>query len=113
MIMTKEFKEYIEAVDDARKSMLLDLLELILQVYPQCVQKKSYGILMFHSPQGWVGLGYRKGGVTLYSEAMAQVAEFKTQHPKLDAGKGCIRLKPKDTLPKDDLQALISAAMKL
>jgi hypothetical protein len=48
--MTKEFQEYIDAVDDARKSMLLDLLELILQM-PPCVQKKSYGILMFHSPR--------------------------------------------------------------
>ncbi len=109
--MTNEFKSYIDAVQDERKKLLLVLHNTILRLYPEVEQKISYRILIYKRKPGWVGLGYGKQGVTLYSEAIPMIAKFKSNHPKLKTGKGCINLKLSDEIPLEDLEQVISYAM--
>ncbi len=110
--MTAEFRDYVDAVTDDRRKVILHLHATILRLYPEAEQKISYRILMHRMQPGWVGLGYWKGGVTLYSEAIPMIAEFKRKHPAIKTGKGCINFKASDVLPQQDLEQVIRFAME-
>ncbi len=110
--MDREIDAYIRKADDSGRDMLLSLHNLILKHYPQTNLKIAYRILMYKLQTGWVGLGYWKQGVTLYSEAISKIAEFRTKHPKFKTGKGCINFKLQDEIPLPDVLDVIRFAME-
>ena len=46
---------------------------------------------MIYHDKGWVGLGYRKDGVSLYTCGVPALAEYTALHPQIKSGKGCLR----------------------
>jgi len=102
-------QDYIDSVQDDRRSLMLHLNAIIQQVYPILEPVIWYGLLTYRKSKGWrnwVALGYRKDGVTLYTNG-SHADQFKTRHPEVQTGKGSLRFKPGDTLPVDDLKLLI------
>lgn len=102
-------EDYIDSVQDDRRSLMLRLNAIIQEVYPSLEPVIWYGLLAYRKSKGWrnwVALGYRKDGVTLYTNG-SHADQFKTRHPEVQAGKGSLRFKPGDTLSVDDLKMLI------
>ena len=56
-------------------------------------------------------MGYRKDGVTLYTNG-SHMDGFKKNHPDMKTSKGSLLFKPGDEIPVDDLKKLIKNAME-
>lgn len=102
-------QDYIDSVQDDRRSLMLHLNAIIQEVYPSLEPVIWYGLLAYRKSKGWrnwVALGYRKDGVTLFTNG-SHADQFKTRHPEVQTGKGSLRFKPGDTLPVEDIKLLI------
>jgi uncharacterized protein YdhG (YjbR/CyaY superfamily) len=112
--MSKETQVYIDTVQDDRRDLLLKLKKIIQEVYPEMEPEMWYHIVTYRKAKGWrkwVGLGYRKDGVTLYTNG-SHMDSFKKNHPNMKTGKGSLQFKPRDKIPVEDLKTLIKNAVE-
>jgi uncharacterized protein YdhG (YjbR/CyaY superfamily) len=112
--MSKETQVYIDTVQDDRRDLLLKLKKIIQEVYPEMEPEMWYHIVTYRKAKGWrkwVGLGYRKDGVTLYTNG-SHMDSFKKNHPNMKTGKGSLQFKPGDKIPVEDLKTLIKNAVE-
>jgi uncharacterized protein YdhG (YjbR/CyaY superfamily) len=107
-----EVKRYIEAVQDERRPLLEKLQALILGLYPDAEVVISYKIPTYKTPSGWAGLGYWKGGVSVYTNGAHNIAEFKAEYPKIKTGTGSINFKVTDEIPEPALEKVLARAME-
>lgn len=103
---------YIEAVPEDRKPLFERLHALILSLYPDAEVVLSYGVPTYRAKTGWVALGYRKDGVSLYTCGAHHLAAFKAKHPKIKTGTGCINLRTGDPVPAAALKQVIRHAIE-
>lgn len=104
----KTAEEYIELLDEPRKSQLKELHELIRKTVPKLKPAIALGMIMygkFHykyksGREGdWyvIALASQKNYISLYvcaTDGKKYVAEkYKKQLPKADIGRSCIRFK--------------------
>ncbi len=111
-IKAKDVEEFINAVSDARRDLILEFQSRILKMYPQARRVISYNIPMYKTDTGWVGLGYWKQGVTLYTGHPPLILAFSEKHPELKTRVGCINFRLKDAIPWGDVTELIATVME-
>ena len=107
----KEFSTYLETTPTHRKQRLRQLIDLIDSVYPQSVHSMKYNMPSFHNGDGWVAVANQKHYISLYTCGEHHLREFKSKHPGIKTGKGCINFKDSDTIPVDDIRSVINNAM--
>ncbi len=112
MKLNKTALEYMNNVVDDRRELFEKLCLFIEEAVPNAEVLIWYRLLTFRIKPGWVALGYRKNGVTLYSEDKAAIEKYKKVNPKSKTGKACINFKPGEAIPLDDLKAVILSAIK-
>lgn len=112
MEYTQEVWDYIKAHSAEQIAYYERLQSLICELYPQLSVKRNYGIAMYYKGKNWVGLGFRKDGVSLYTQYFALINAFKAKHPKQKTGKACINFKLNDPLPIEDLKQVIIGALE-
>ncbi|MBN1785556.1 MAG: DUF1801 domain-containing protein [Candidatus Methanofastidiosa archaeon] len=110
--LEKHVRTYIENVSDERKSLFYELFSLILDTYPNATIGMSYQVPTFRSKTGWVALGYRKDGVSLYTDGPENISAFKALHPSIRTGKGSIKFRKGEVVPLSDLKNVIVHAMR-
>ena len=108
----EEVERYLAELSPEKKALVERLQSVIMSLYPRIRPRIAYQILIYRLPTGWVGLGPRKDGVTLYTEQAEAVAAFRAKHPQLKTGKGCLRFRLTDELPWPELEALIKFALE-
>lgn len=108
----EEVDRYLAEISPEKRALVEKLQSVIMSLHPQIQPRIAYQILMYRLPTGWVGLGPRKDGVTLYTEQAEAVAAFRARHPEIDTGKGCLRFRLTDQLPWPELEALIKFALE-
>jgi len=110
--MTDEsIKKYIEAVPEHRRERFQSLQLLILQLYPDAKVSFRYKMPTFEWRDGWVALANQKNYISLYTCGAHHLENFKSKHPDIKTGKGCINFKDKDDIPLADLNSVIHSAM--
>ncbi len=109
--LSPEFQQYFDTADDDRKARLFVLHNLIVSLYSNAEMVISYGIPMYKLPTGRIGIGYWKGGVSLYTTENNFV-DFREKHPHLKTSKGTINFKTADAIPEADLKEVIKRAME-
>ncbi len=109
--MNPEVQTYFEAAPEAFKPLFLRFQNLILQLYPQAEITLSYKIPTYRYGRGWVALGFRKDGVSLYTCGLPNIADFKAKHPQIKSGAGCLNFRLRDSIPEEDLIRVIHNAM--
>lgn len=121
-------EEYIEKIDEPRKSELLRLHNFILKTVPR--QKAyiemgmiGYGKFHYKSKSGregdWalIGLASQKNYISLYvcaSDGKQYIAEkHRNLFPKANIGKSCIRIKGLSDINLDSLSFVLKETEKL
>ena len=107
-----DVQEYLDAVPDERKAMVGKLHALILDLYPEAEVDLSYRMPTYRFGDGWVAIGNQKRYVSLYTCGAHHLAGFKQRHPGIRTGKGCINLKPTDTVPVAALKQVVRHAIE-
>ena len=110
--MNRQVKHFIGAVPKSHRPMFDRLQKLIMSLYPEAEVVLSYKIPMFKARSGWVGLGYWKKGVTIYTDGAHNIAGFKANYPEIKTGTGCINFKLTDKIPLADLKKVIRQAVE-
>lgn len=110
--MNIEIKQYIDAVTDSRRALLKQLMAIIGEVYPHLPPTKWWGMVSYQKKPGWVALGYRKDGVSLYTCGAHHLIKFKADNPKIKTGVGCINFRIKDQIPVKDVQEVVRHALE-
>jgi len=104
-------EQYMNKGEIEQRVMFEKLHNLIVSLYPDAELKISFGILMHKMGKAWVALGYRKDGVSLYTQYPALITEFKAKHPQIKNGKGCINFRLNDAIPLAAVKKIIKGAM--
>jgi uncharacterized protein YdhG (YjbR/CyaY superfamily) len=110
--MNQDVQRFIDAIPEDRRPLFDQLQALVLELYPEAEVKISYGILMYKHGPGWVGLGYWKGGVSVYTNGAHHLAAFKAGHPEFKTGVGSIRFPVSKSLPVEAVISVIQHAME-
>lgn len=123
----KDPKEYIEMIEEPRKSEIKKLDELIQKVtglkpYIE-TGMLGYGRYHYKSSSGregdWclIGLGSQKNYISLYvcaTDGKEYLAEkYKKDFPKANIGKSCIRFKKSEDVDLKVLEEVLKAAVEL
>ena len=104
-------KQYFSKVPESRRRRLELLHELIIQLFPDIVVNMQYKMPTYRVGDGWVAVANQKNYISLYTCGYHHIEEFKTKHPKIKTGKGCINFKDSDDLPLEDLKAVVTHAI--
>lgn len=103
--------EYLAHVPDERLPKITAIISLIKQLYPAAVESMKYKMPTFEYQNGWVAVANQKNYVSLYTCSAEHLVEFKSKHPNIKTGKGCINFTASVDIPESDLAAVITSAM--
>lgn len=110
--MSDEVQHFIDSAPADRRPLLDHLRALIERLYPDGEWKLSYGVPTYRTKSGWVGLGYWKGGVSLYTNGGHNLVAFKAAHARIKTGTGTVNLTITDDVPDEALAGVVHSAMK-
>jgi uncharacterized protein YdhG (YjbR/CyaY superfamily) len=110
--MNRDVRRYVDSVPTDRRPLFDELQSLILGMYPNAEVVISYQIPTYRAKSGWVGLGYWKEGVSLYTNGPHHIAEFQAKYPGIKTGKGSINLKTSDRVPLAALKKVVRHAIE-
>jgi len=110
--MDEKVQRFFDAVPVKSKMYFDQMHKLVMTLYPEAQIRISYGIPVYRAKSGWVGLGYYKDGVSIYTNGPGHLAEFKARHPKVKGGKGSLNFPNTEPLPLDDLHLIIVHAVE-
>ncbi|MGH9941036.1 MAG: iron chaperone [Pyrinomonadaceae bacterium] len=110
--MNEEVRRYLDAVPEERKPLFDQLHALIMELYPNAEVVLSYQVPTYRAKSGWVALGVWKEGVSLYTNGLHHIAEFKAKYPAIKTGKGSINFKASDVVPVAALKKVIRRAIE-
>ncbi len=103
---------YLQSIPHERRQRFDTLMQMITDVYPQATVDMQYRMPTFHNgDKGWCALANQKRYISLYTCGQKNIADFKTRHPQIQCGKGCINLTDTTELPIADLKQVIDNAM--
>ena len=111
-IMKHDVENYLQTAPLKRRERLQVLHLLILGLFPEAVINMQYKMPTYHVGEGWVAIANQKNYVSLYTCGYYHIEQFKTKHPEVSTGKGCIRFKDRDVLPLSDLRFVVKHAIK-
>ena len=110
--MNRDVLNYIKALPKKRRERLEILHAMILELFPPAVVDMQYKMPTYHVGEGWVAIANQKDYVSLYTCGYHHIEKFKKKHPRINAGKGCIRFKDNDALPLSDLKSVVRHAIE-
>ncbi|MBL7000452.1 MAG: DUF1801 domain-containing protein [Gammaproteobacteria bacterium] len=104
--------DYFCGLSEQRRQIVLQLHQLIVQLYPDVDVNMAYKMPTYKAHGGWVALASQKHYVSLYTCTAQHIAGFKLEYPSIKTGKACINFKPHDPLPLEALQKVIKSAIE-
>ncbi|MCA8967402.1 MAG: DUF1801 domain-containing protein [Planctomycetes bacterium] len=105
-------RHYFDAVPADRRELVDALHALVMRLYPHAVVDLSYRMPTYRVGEGWVAIANQKRHVSLYTCSAAHLEGFRTSHPHIRTGKGCINLKPSDRVDPAALEAVVRHAIE-
>ncbi|MGH2620033.1 MAG: iron chaperone [Anaerolineales bacterium] len=110
--MNEEVQRFVDAVSDERRSLYDKLHALIMGMYPSAEVVISYGIPTYKAKSGRVGLGFWKGGVSLYTYGAHHLEGFREKYPAIKTSTGTINFKLSDAVPEAALRQVIKHSIE-
>lgn len=109
--MDQTVQDYFDAISAPRKAHVQALHGAILECFPEATVDLKYNMPTYSHEDGWVAIANQKNYVSLYTCGAAHLKAFKQKHPDYKTGKGCINFRQKDTIPVEDVKAVVEHAM--
>ncbi len=110
--MDETITKYLESVPQHRRERLSKIHELIIGLYPKARVDLSYKMPTYRQKSAWVAIANQKYYISVYTCGYHHIEAFKSKHPNIKTGKGCINFKDSDSIPTDDLTQVIRHAMQ-
>lgn len=110
--MNEEVRAFVEAIPADRRAQFDELQALVLRLYPEADVVLWFRVPTYRVKTGWVALGYRKEGVSLYTNGPHHLAGFKVEQPGIRTGKGSINFKLGEPIPTAAVEKVIRHAME-
>ncbi len=113
MQFAQEVLDYINSHEGAELAFFHKLQDIIAGLCPDAIVKRNWRIAVYYNGKNWVGLGFRKDGISLYTQFIPLITAFREKHPHLKYGKGCINFRLKDVIPEEDVRSLIESVLQI
>lgn len=110
--MNPEVQNYFDLLPDGRRELLLELHRLVLSSVESLTVDLGYRMPTYRFGEGWVALANQKHYISLYTCSAEHLAAFKSKHPGIKTGKGCINFKPGQEIPYEDVRAVVIHAIE-
>lgn len=110
--MDAQVKRFIANIPQEYRPLFDKLQAIILGLYPDAEIKISYGVPTYKAKAGWVSLGYRKDGVTLYTNGPRHLDPITSKYPQIKTGKGSLKFTLQDSVPVTALKKVIKHAIE-
>jgi len=102
---------YFASIPASRKSRIETLHGLITNLFPNAIVDMRYKMPTYQFGDGWVAIANQKNYISLYTCGYHHIESFKSKHPKIKTGKGCINFKDSDPMPLDDVRGVVKHAI--
>jgi len=107
-----EFEAYFAELSEQRCTVLQAVRELIHDAVPEVSETVKYRMPAFETSDTICALAAQKHHFALYICKPALIDEFRQVLSGLDLGKGCIRFKRFEDLPREVIVDLLKEAAK-
>jgi uncharacterized protein YdhG (YjbR/CyaY superfamily) len=91
--------------------MVVNLVKLILELYPHADVSMKFKMPTFSVGDGWVAVANQKHYVSLYTCGFSHIESFTRKYPEIKTGKGCINFRESQALPLNDIKQVIKHAI--
>ena len=85
--------------------------KLIIELFPHAALDMAYRMPTYRVGNGWVAVANQKHYISVYTCGYHHIQEFKSEHPGIKTGKGCINFRDRDDIPLADLKKVIRHAI--
>lgn len=102
---------YLAQLPEARRERGLALHGLILSLFPQATASLGYRMPTYRLGAQFVAWASTKRHLALYTCSAERIAGFRTRHPEIEAGRGCLRIRDSQRLPLADLAQVVRNAL--
>ncbi len=111
--MTDDVAAYLDAIDESRRPLFDRVHRLVLDVRPTAQMVLSYKMPTFVAGTRRLHVGVWKHGLSFYGWEQARDGGLAARHPRLDNGRGTLRLPlgEADRISDDELRAFLAAAL--
>ena len=109
--MNKAIHDYLAALPELRRQRLTHIHERITALVPAVVQSMKYKMPTYELGDHWLSIGNQKAHISVYTCKPELIAPYLKKHPKISAGKGCLRFRDSQDLVLDDLRIVIEKAL--
>ena len=110
--MSESVTDYTAALPQTRRERFRSLHDLIVALYPDAVIDMRYRMATYQRGEGWVALANQPHNISLYTCGYHHIETFKTRHPGIRTGKGCINFTDKDGIPLRDVPSVVNHAIE-
>lgn len=104
-------KEYFDSLPQIRRDRLVDLKRRFQQAVPDAQLTMRYRMPTFERADHWTCLGNQKNHISVYFCSEEIIAPVVADNPKLNCGKGCVRIRDTQEVPIEDLVDAFRRAM--
>ncbi len=107
----QEIERYIGGLPEVRRDRGGRLHELIVRLFPDAEVNMYYKMPTYRRGENVLAWGSQKKYLSVYTCSAEQIAQFKSQHPQVSTGSGCLKLRDRDKLPIEDLERVVANAL--
>jgi len=107
----RDVEEYLKTAPAERQARIRKIHSMILDLYPGATVDMTYKMPTYRVGEGWVALGNQKQYISVYTCGYHHIEFFRTKHPKVKTGKGCINFRDFEDIPISDLRDVVRHAI--
>lgn len=107
-----DLNDYLAAVPKHRRQRLDSIRQLVRELYPGAIESMRYKMPTFEHERGWISIANQKQYISLYTCMADHIAGFKTLHPHIKTGRGCINFRDRHEISLHDLKPVIISALE-
>lgn len=109
--MSRSPQEYFDSLPPIRRKRLVDLKTRFQREVPDAKLTMRYKMPTFEWGDHWACLGNQKHHISVYFCSEEIIAPVVGNNPKLNCGKGCVRIRDTQDVPVEDLLDAFRRAM--
>jgi uncharacterized protein YdhG (YjbR/CyaY superfamily) len=102
---------YLAQLAPARRGRGEALHRLVLKHFPDAVASLQYGMPHYRVGDAFFAWGSQKSYLSVYTCSVDRLLRFRSRHPEVKGGKGCLNFRDADAFPVADLALVVRDAL--
>ena len=101
--MKKEIETYLSKMPLERRNRIETIRKAFMQAESGVQETMKYKMPTFEKQQNWVSIANQKNYISVYFCSEELIRNIKQKHPRINTGKGCVRIRDNQEVPVTDL----------